>query len=72
MQIGALFLIMGSFVMGFIPVTCDANKALQYIFNFLPSYALGKGLTNVRRAVNAPYLAPLPCRGRSPRPVSCV
>ncbi len=48
-QIGALFLIMGSFVMGFIPVTCEANKALQYVFNFLPSYALGKGLVNVRR-----------------------
>ena len=39
---------MGSFVMGFVDSLCEANKALQYVFNFLPSYALGKGLVNVR------------------------
>ena len=39
---------MGSFIMGFIESMCEANKALQYVFNFLPSYALGKGLVNVR------------------------
>lgn len=39
---------MGSFVMGYVESTCEANKALQYVFNFLPSYALGKGLVNVR------------------------
>jgi hypothetical protein len=54
LQIGALFLIMGSFVMGFIDTTCEANKALQYVFNFLPSYALGKGLVNVCAASRVP------------------
>ncbi len=48
LQIGSLFLIMASFILGFIPSTCEANKGLQYIFNLLPSYALGKGLVNVR------------------------
>jgi len=46
-QVGAIFLIMGSFVMGFVESTCEANKGLQYVFNLLPSYALGKGLVNV-------------------------
>lgn len=39
---------MGSFVMLQIEVTCEPNKALQYIFNFLPSYAMGDGLVRVR------------------------
>ena len=39
---------MASFILGFIPSTCEANKSLQYVFNFLPSYALGEGLINVR------------------------
>lgn len=56
-QIGSLFLIMASFILGFIPSTCEANKGLQYIFNFLPSYALGKGLINVRACPHPTSLA---------------
>ncbi len=69
LQIGALFLIMGSFVMDFIDSLCSVNKALQYVFNFLPSYALGKGLVNVRRgerlSIRLTHRARLSYRSRS-------
>ena len=50
-QLIALFLLLGSFIMGRIDVTCEPNKALQYVFNFIPAYGIGYGLIRVRRSV---------------------
>jgi hypothetical protein len=46
-NVGCMFLILGSFIMGFVNSLCEANAGLQYVLNFLPSYALGKGLVNI-------------------------
>lgn len=43
-QVICMFLIMGSFVMSQLSVTCHANLDLQYVFSFIPAYALGFGL----------------------------
>ena len=45
-----MFLILGSFIISRIDVTCEPNKGLQYIFNFVPAYGLGYGLIRVRHA----------------------
>jgi hypothetical protein len=61
----AMFLLLGSFIMSRIEVTCEPNKALQYIFNFIPAYGLGYGLIRVWHNSISGVLFPL-------LPLACV